>query len=98
MPKTSHVEERERLRMQSWAKTEARSRTAGTTGRGVGGAAVTGHSSRARAKEGGGSLRSGQAAPSGSSSASRGENKSRKPLKSMPSMLASVADRSARFG
>jgi mediator of replication checkpoint protein 1 len=84
-------------RMQHWAKTEGRSRNAGTTGRSVGGAAVTGHG-RAKVKTGGGSLRSGSMA-SAASTDSGGASEQRRPVKTAPSVLAGVAaERSARFG
>lgn len=89
--KPSAVEGEHNLnRMQSWAKVEGRSRNAGTTGRSVGGSAVTGHA----VKSGGGSVRSVRSAHSASSRAS-GEQ--RRPLKAVPSMLSGLADRSTRF-
>ncbi|KAG6866491.1 hypothetical protein C0991_003035 [Blastosporella zonata] len=79
-------------RMHTWAKTEGRSRHNGTTGRNVGGAAVTGH----KAKFGGGSLRKG--APS-VATASGESSEPRRPAKE-PSFLAKVAadSRTKRFG
>ncbi|KAG5644947.1 hypothetical protein DXG03_007412 [Asterophora parasitica] len=76
-------------RMKSWAKVEGRSRQNGTTGRSVGGAAVTGH----KAKSGGGSLRN------AASSASSKPTEQRRPVKAQPSLLASVAAerRTTRF-
>jgi mediator of replication checkpoint protein 1 len=84
-------------RMQHWAKVEGRSRNAGTTGRSGGGAAVTGHG-RAKAKTGGGSLRSGSTTSVASTDSGRATEQ-RRPVKAMPSVLAGVAaERSARFG
>ncbi|KAF8897205.1 hypothetical protein BD779DRAFT_1489499 [Infundibulicybe gibba] len=91
--KSTVEKECERNRMQSWARGERRSRNAGT-GRSVGGAAVTGHG-RAKLKTGGGSLRNPSAANPASSD--QVPSQSRRPLKATPSVLAGVADRSARF-
>lgn len=63
------------------------------TGRSVVGAAVTGHG---KAKSGGGSLRNVKVAPASSSASSQAPEQ-RRSLKAKPSMLAGVADRSARF-
>ncbi|KAJ7499242.1 hypothetical protein FB451DRAFT_31624 [Mycena latifolia] len=84
------VESPERKRMHNWAKTEGRSRNAGT-GRASGRTAVTGQ--MAKAKAGGGSLRTGaQAQPGGK------PGDGRRPVRSQASVLAVVAsDRSARF-
>ncbi|KAJ6539028.1 hypothetical protein B0H19DRAFT_1269396 [Mycena capillaripes] len=80
--------EREQERLKGWAKTEARSRHAGT-GRASGRNAVTGQ--QARAKAGGGSLRT--AAPGAGRPA-----EVRRPLTVKPSVLSVVAsDRSQRF-
>jgi mediator of replication checkpoint protein 1 len=79
--------------MQSWATVENKSRNVGT-GRSAVGAAVTGHN-KAKVKTGGGSLRSGQLAAT--SSAFSGPSHPRKLLRAVPSVLAGVADRSARF-
>ncbi|KAF8665746.1 hypothetical protein AX16_000194 [Volvariella volvacea WC 439] len=88
-------EERNRARLQSWAKAESRSRVAGTTGRSVGGAAITGHvTAQSRAKQGGGSFHSG---PAKSSTQDADEKPQSRPLKAMPSVLAGVSDRSNRF-
>lgn len=84
-------------RMQYWAKVEGRSRNAGTTGRSVGGAAVTGHG-RGKVKTGGGSLRNNSMASIASTESSR-VLEQRRSVKAVPSLLASVAaDRSTRFG
>jgi len=72
-------------RMQSWAKVEGSSRRS-TTGRNVGGAAVTGH----KAKSGGGSLRRNPAASSGASESGKPAEQ-RRPVKAQPSLLANVA-------
>ncbi|KAJ7755615.1 hypothetical protein DFH07DRAFT_940774 [Mycena maculata] len=82
------IAERERLGM--WAKSEARTRNAGA-GRASGRTAVTGQ--KARAKTGGGSLRTGVAAGGG-----KAPEVARRPLKVQASVLAGVAsERSARF-
>ncbi|KAJ7667686.1 hypothetical protein DFH06DRAFT_225551 [Mycena polygramma] len=78
--------DRERERMNQWAKTEGRSRNAGTA-RASGRNAITGQ--MGRAKTGGGSLRTG---PSGA------KPEARRPVQGRPSVLATVAsDRSTRF-
>lgn len=80
-------------RLSKWAKVEGRSRNAGTTGRSVGGAAVTGHATRA--KTGGGSLRNSAA---GTSATSSSKAPQRKPMKAKASFLKGVvADKSAYF-
>ena len=95
-PKSVILPETTKASMQSWAKTEVRSRNAGTTGRSVGGAAVTGHV-RAKVKTGGGSLRHSSASAALTDSGRASEQ--RRPVKSMPSLLAGVAaDRTTRFG
>lgn len=89
---------RDLARLQNWAKTESRSRTAGTTGRAGAGASITGHTSaRARAKNGGGSLRAGAGASSKGDDGELSAKSAKRPLKAAPSILAGVADRSARF-
>jgi hypothetical protein len=76
--------------MSNWAKTEGRSRNAGT-GRASGRTAVTGQ--MAKAKSGGGSLRTSVQSQAGGKS-----GEARRPLKVQASVLAGVAsDRSARF-
>jgi mediator of replication checkpoint protein 1 len=81
-------------RMSKWAKVEGRSRNSGTTGRSVGGAAVTGH---AKAKTGGGSLRTSSAAGN-SALTSSSKATQRKPAKAQASFLKGVvADKSAYF-
>jgi hypothetical protein len=96
-PKLVTLPEKNMARMQSWAKIEGRSRNAGTTGRSVGGAAVTGHG-RAKVKTGGGSLRNSSTASAASTDSSRSFEQ-RRPVKPIPSLLAGVAaDRSTRFG
>lgn len=81
-------------RLSKWAKVEGRSRNAGTTGRSVGGAAVTGHATRA--KTGGGSLRNSAAGSSASTSSSKAPQ--RKSMKAKASFLKGVvADKSAYF-
>jgi len=80
-------------RARAWAKNEARMKT-GSTGRLVGGIAVTGHGNRA--KNGGGSLRS--KASLGSVSADSSSNLSgKKPLKAEGSVLAGIAKRKDQF-
>ncbi|KAJ7688416.1 MRC1-like domain-containing protein [Mycena rosella] len=87
----NQVESPERKRMNNWAKTEGRTRNAGT-GRASGRTAVTGQMSKAKA--GGGSLRT--SVVQSQSGAKPAE--ARRPLKMQPSVLAVVAsDRSARF-
>ncbi|PFH52595.1 hypothetical protein AMATHDRAFT_1995 [Amanita thiersii Skay4041] len=81
--------DRERSRMQSWARIEGKSRNM-TTARSVGGATVTGHT-KSKIKVGSGST---SQAPGPSAR----HPEQRKPLKSAPSMLAGVSDRSSRFG
>ncbi|KAJ7087167.1 hypothetical protein B0H15DRAFT_842873 [Mycena belliarum] len=86
----NRVESPERKRMNSWAKTEGRSHKAGT-GRASGRTAVTGQMAKARA--GGGTLRTG-----GGAQADGKPVDVRKPLRPQPSVLAGVAsERSARF-
>ncbi|KAG6831871.1 hypothetical protein H0H92_006988 [Tricholoma furcatifolium] len=72
-------------RMQTWAKVEGRSHYNETTGRNVGGAAVTGH----KTKSGGGSLRKAPKEPPTSASASKASE--RRPVTAQPSFLAKVA-------
>jgi hypothetical protein len=80
--------ERERERMNQWAKTEGRSRNLGT-GRASGRNAVTGQ--KAKAKTGGGSLHAGPLPGSR-------PTELRRPLKAQSSVLKVVAsDRSTRF-
>lgn len=83
------------MRAKDWAKQEGRTRNAGTTGRSVGGAAVTGH----KVKAGGGSLRNKSMQGSASSAPSKSTERPR-PVKAQPSLLAGVADerRKTRFG
>jgi mediator of replication checkpoint protein 1 len=84
------VSDRERLQLTAWAKGETRN--AGT-GRSAVGAAVTGHS-KPKVKAGGGTLRAGTLATSGSESSKVQEQ--RRPTRA-PSMLSKVSDRSDRF-
>lgn len=94
MSKSVVMAEGSRNRMQSWAKVEGRSRNAGTTGRSVGGSAVTGH----KVKTGGGSLRNSKAGNTGSVGSGTTAELRRPPVKAVPSFLASVeADKSTRF-
>ncbi|KAG6833852.1 hypothetical protein H0H87_011786 [Tephrocybe sp. NHM501043] len=87
-PPLAVITEYSKGRMQTWAKIEGQSRHSGTTGRNVGGAAVTGH----KTKSGGGSLRKGPAA------ADEVPELRRPPTKE-PSFLAKVTadSRTARF-
>lgn len=73
----------------NWAKGETRTKNIGT-GRSAVGAAVTGH--KAKAKTGGGSLRT----IASSSTSAAGTTAPRKPVKA-PTMLAVVSDKSSRF-
>lgn len=82
--------EKDAERARAWAKNEARTQT-GSTGRLVGGIAVTGHGNRA--KNGGGSLRSKVSLGSDSSSNLGGK----KPLKAEGSVLAGIAKRKDQF-
>ncbi|KII95919.1 hypothetical protein PLICRDRAFT_694035 [Plicaturopsis crispa FD-325 SS-3] len=82
--------DQERLRMNKWAKTEGRTRHM-NTGRNAVGAAVTGHSSKA--KVGGGSLRTGP----GQRVTVDASSSSRRPVMKAPSMLARVGSSKDRF-
>ncbi|KAJ7047686.1 hypothetical protein C8F04DRAFT_1286346 [Mycena alexandri] len=83
----AEIAQRERERLASWAKTEGRSRNAGT-GRASGRNAVTG---QVRAKTGGGSLRAG-------GQGATKPTETRRPLAAKPSVLTKVAsERSTRF-
>lgn len=76
-----------------WAKVEERSSHYGTTGRNVGGAAVTGH----QAKSGGGSLRSRSV---GDSAIASENSESRRQVRAEDSVILKMAadSRTTRFG
>ncbi|KAG6901551.1 hypothetical protein C0995_010661 [Termitomyces sp. Mi166 len=77
-----------------WAKVEGRSSHNGTTGRNVGGAAVTGH----KAKAGGGSLRQGSVG--GSTSMASANSESKQKVRAEDSVILKMAtdSRTTRFG
>lgn len=84
-----NLSDRFKVTLSNWAKGETRTKNIGT-GRSAVGAAVTGH--KAKAKAGGGSLRT-----TASSSTSTAATAPRKLCK-VPTMLAVVSDKSSRFG
>ncbi|KAH7914378.1 MRC1-like domain-containing protein [Hygrophoropsis aurantiaca] len=88
--------DQERTKLQSWAKSQGGHRNQGT-GRSAVGAAVTGHA-RTKVKTGGGSLRSAQMSVVGSVSTASVDRGNTGKLVKGASMLASVSDRSSRFG
>lgn len=77
-------------RLRAWAKAESRNMT-GSTGRRVGGIAVTGHG--LKTKNGGGSLRSKGSVTSTGSSASSSGLGGKKSLKAEGSVLAGLGKR-----
>ncbi|KAF9452158.1 hypothetical protein P691DRAFT_772498 [Macrolepiota fuliginosa MF-IS2] len=84
--------EKDLARSRAWAKNETRNMT-GSTGRLVGGIAVTGHGNKT--KNGGGSLRSKASLSSASAASVSGAGK--KPLKPEGSILAGIAKRKEQF-
>jgi len=88
-PKRSTENDHQKEAWRSWAKDMAHQHKG--TGRSANGAAVTGH---AKAKSGGGSLRSASTVGDGAGSSKAGPGK----LTKARSMLSTVSDRSSRFG